>query len=177
MASVAAVWRQQGEGQFVQGHCHRTARLVLDDGHRPSVSHRLDVAPPEPLNVTQPEARHASFEDGTTVMTVTQEAAASAPAVVYEFEPVESETFSCEERSFNYTFTATESPLSAGSITINTAQLPEWITVDNADALAFSISYNDSGSDRSATISVTYTAPDATTITKDLVINQSMGLF
>ena len=51
--------RQQRAGQVIQWHRHRSSRLMLDDGYRPAFTHGLDVAPPKPPNVTQPESRHA----------------------------------------------------------------------------------------------------------------------
>ena len=111
-------------------------------------------------------------------VTITQEAATggSVEPVVYEFNPDPSVTIDNQARTFQYPYTATENPLTTASVEILTSPLPEWIT-PTENALEFEVTYNDTGDDRSATISVMYTAPDATTITKDLVINQSMGLF
>ena len=99
----------------------------------------------------------------------------SVEPVVYEFNPDPSVNIDNQERTFQYPYTATETPLTTASVEILTS-LPEWITATE-NALEFAVTYNDTGADRSATISVKYTAPDGNTITKDLVINQSMGLF
>ena len=70
LSIISRTWRQHGEGQSVQRHRHRTARLVLDYGHRPAISPRFDVAPPETLHVSQPEFRHAGEAEGSLNLTL-----------------------------------------------------------------------------------------------------------
>lgn len=137
-----------------------------------------------PNSDSEPRTADITFiftdEDGNKVavsVTIKQSATGgSVEPVVYEFNPDPSVNIDNQERTFQYPYTATETPLTTASVEILTSPLPEWIA-PTENALEFKVTYNDTGADRSATISVKYTAPDATTITKDLVINQSMGLF